>query len=38
MLTVEAEIEVAQVFFKHIGFRTTMVEMMLDLTEEKGND
>jgi GNAT superfamily N-acetyltransferase len=38
MLTVAAENEVAQVFFKHIGFRTTMVEMMLDLTEEKGND
>lgn len=35
MLTVAAKNEYAQAFFERKGFKTTMVEMMLDLTEEK---
>ncbi len=38
MLTVAAQNEIAKVFFERTGFRTTMVEMMLDLTEEENND
>jgi GNAT superfamily N-acetyltransferase len=38
MLSAAAKNEHAREFFARQGFRTTMVEMMLDLTEEKGND
>lgn len=38
MLSVAARNEYAKEFFERQGFRTTMVEMMLDLTEQKGND
>ena len=38
MLSVAAENEIAQTFFERIGFKATMVEMMLDLTEEENND
>jgi GNAT superfamily N-acetyltransferase len=38
MLSVAAKNEYAEGFFERNGFRTTMVEMMLDLTEQKGND
>ena len=38
MLSVAARNEYAKEFFGRQGFRTTMVEMMLDLTEQKGND
>ena len=38
MLSVAAKNEAAREFFKRSRFRTTMVEMMLDLTEQKGND
>ena len=38
MLSVAARNETAREFFERRGFRTTMVEMMLDLTEQKGND
>ena len=38
MLSVAAKNEYAKEFFERSGFRTTMVEMMLDLTEQKGND
>lgn len=38
MLSVAARNEYAREFFERQGFRTTMVEMMLDLTEQKGND
>ena len=36
MLSVAARNEYAQAFFERKGFQTTMVEMMLDLTEETG--
>jgi GNAT superfamily N-acetyltransferase len=35
MLTVAAQNKVAKAFFERKGFRTTMVEMMFDLTEGK---
>ena len=35
MLTVAARNEIARKFFEQNGFRKTMVEMMLDLTEQK---
>jgi ribosomal protein S18 acetylase RimI-like enzyme len=38
MLSVAAKNEYAQDFFERSGFRETMVEMMLDLTEQKDND
>ena len=38
MLSVAAKNEYAQEFFERQSFRTTMVEMMFDLTEQKGND
>jgi GNAT superfamily N-acetyltransferase len=38
MLSVAAKNEYARKFFERNGFRETMVEMMLDLTEQKGND
>lgn len=38
MLSVAAKNEYAREFFERNGFRETMVEMMLDLTEEKDND
>jgi ribosomal protein S18 acetylase RimI-like enzyme len=38
MLSVAAKNEYAREFFERNGFRKTMVEMMLDLTEQKGND
>ncbi len=38
MLSVAAKNETAKYFFERNGFKLTMVEMMLDLTEEKGND
>ena len=38
MLSVAAKNEYAKEFFERNRFRETMVEMMLDLTEEKGND
>ena len=38
MLSVAAKNEYAQEFFERQGFRKTMVEMMFDLTEQKGND
>ena len=38
MLTVAVQNEIARRFFEHAGFRTTMLEMMLDLTEQKDND
>lgn len=38
MLSVAAKNEYAQEFFERQGFRRTMVEMMFDLTEQKGND
>jgi hypothetical protein len=38
MLSVAAQNELARNFFEHRGFKTTMVEMMLDLTEEENND
>lgn len=38
MLSVAAKNEYAREFFERQGFRTTMVEMMFDLTEIKGND
>lgn len=38
MLSVAAKNEYAKEFFERNGFRETMVEMMLDLTEQKDND
>jgi GNAT superfamily N-acetyltransferase len=38
MLTAAQHNEFARNFFEHNGFRTTMVEMMLDLTESQDND
>lgn len=38
MLSAAAQNENAQAFFKHSGFKTTMVEMMLDLTKQIDND
>jgi GNAT superfamily N-acetyltransferase len=38
MLMTASQNEYAREFFERNGFRKTMVEMMLDLTEEKGND
>lgn len=38
MLSVAAQNEVAQTFFERIGFKTTMVEMWLDLTELENFD
>ena len=38
MLSVAAKNEYAREFFERNGFKTTMVEMMLDLTIEKEND
>ena len=38
MLTVAVQNEIARSFFESAGFQTTMLEMMLDLTEEKNND
>jgi GNAT superfamily N-acetyltransferase len=38
MLLAAAQNENALAFFEHGGFKTTMVEMMLDLTEKKDND
>jgi len=38
MLSVAAQNEIAQTFFEHAGFKTTMVEMMLDLTENEENN
>ena len=38
MLSAAAQNEKARAFFEHSGFKTTMVEMMLDLTEQKDND
>lgn len=38
MLSVAAKNQFAKDFFERRGFRTTMVEMMFSLTEEKGND
>jgi GNAT superfamily N-acetyltransferase len=38
MLLAAAQNENALAFFEHSGFKTTMVEMMLDLTEKKDND
>ena len=37
MLSVAAENAYAREFFERKGFRTTMVEMMLDLTEDEAN-
>jgi hypothetical protein len=37
-LLAAAQNENALAFFEHSGFKTTMVEMMLDLTEKKDND
>lgn len=38
MLSVAAKNAYGREFFERNSFKTTMVEMMLDLTEEKGND
>lgn len=38
MLSVAARNEIAQKFFTNAGFRTTMLEMMLDLTGQKEHD
>lgn len=38
MLSVAAKNEIAQMFFERVGFKTTMVEMMLDLTENEENN
>ena len=38
MLTVAIQNEKAQKIFERTGFKTTMYEMMLDLTEQKNND
>lgn len=38
MLSVAAKNEFAKDFFERSGFKTTMVEMMLDLTNSKDND
>jgi ribosomal protein S18 acetylase RimI-like enzyme len=38
MLTVAVQNEIARNFFENAGFRTTMLEMTLDLTGQKNND
>ena len=38
MLMAASQNEHAGEFFERNGFKTTMVEMMLDMTKEKGND
>lgn len=38
MLSVASQNEFAKDFFEHRGFKTTMVEMMLSLTEKEDND
>lgn len=38
MLSVASQNEYAKDFFEHSGFRETMVEMMLSLTEKEDND